>query len=268
MTDHRFIVIDHRRRLRQNNPIQSRLQIADCRLQIADFKMLSVIPHENEQISRSAISPPVPFFHYSHALALRNMVLASGDAELPLYLLAPEIAVLLAYFPDLRQRLFIETMWNTGARLNEALALTPACFYLDAVTPFVVLKTLKQRTIGKGRPKNGQALKRIVPLLDADYVARLREYFATFRPKKHEPLWVNKKGEPVSDETPRGWIRGAVERAERDGVTLSLPVITPKTFRHSFAMLLPNLISVSVRFSGSFSNVITSRSQLKRCATG
>ncbi|HEN3637306.1 TPA: tyrosine-type recombinase/integrase [Yersinia enterocolitica] len=200
--------------------------------------MSNVIPHDMRQISRSAISPAAPFFHYGHALALRNMVLASGDAELPLYLLAPEIAVLLAYFPDLRQRLYIDTLWNTGARLNEALALTPGCFYLDAVQPFVVLKTLKQRTIGKGRPKNGQALKRIVPLLDAEYVARLREYVATFKPKKHEPLWVNKKGEPVSDETPRGWLRAAVDRAARDGVTFSLPVITPKTFRHSFAMHL------------------------------
>lgn len=200
--------------------------------------MLSVIPHENEQNSRSAIGASGPFFHYGYAVALRNMVLATGDAELPLYLLAPEITVLLAYFPDLRQRLFIDTLWNTGARLNEALALTPACFHLDAVAPFVVLKTLKQRNIGKGRPKNGQALKRIVPLLDADYVERLREYVATFKPKKHEPLWVNKKGEPVCDETPRGWIRAAVSRAERDSVTFSLPIITPKTFRHSFAMHL------------------------------
>ncbi|AVX40702.1 tyrosine-type recombinase/integrase [Yersinia massiliensis] len=200
--------------------------------------MSSIIPHEMNQISRSAIRAPAPLFSYGHALALREKVLASGDAELPLYLLAPEVTVLLSYLPDLRQRLLIETLWNTGARLNEALALTPACFHIEGDSPFVVLKTLKQRQKRRGRPKEGQALKRIVPLLDENYVRLVHEYLATFRPKKYAPLWVNENGDTISDETPRSWLRAAVTRAKRDGVTFSLPVITPKTFRHSFAMHL------------------------------
>jgi integrase len=194
---------------------------------------MSQIAHEESQILRSALSAPVAYFDYADALAIRQMVLACGDLDLPRYLLAPEVAVLLAYLPDLRQRLLIDTLWNTGARLNEALALTPAGFHLDGPKPFVVLKTLKQRERGKGRPRKDEPLKRIVPLLDAGYVQRLREYLASFKPLRHAPLW------PVaSNETPRNWIKAARLRAERDGVTFSLPVITPKTFRHSFAMHL------------------------------
>jgi len=191
---------------------------------------LSLIPHESFQNSRSVTSG---YFNYDDALALRQMAMTAG-VGMPHYLLAPEVSQLLPYLRDLTQRLFGETLWNTGARLNECLALTPAHFNLDnGSRPFVVIKTLKQRTRGRGRPEAGEQLNRIVPLFDEAYVQRLREYFQTFRPKKNEPLWNVK-----SDETPRNWIRAAVRRAESDGVTFSLETITPKTFRHSFAMHL------------------------------
>lgn len=59
--------------------------------------------------------------------------------------MAPEINQLLQFIPDLHQRTLIESLWNTGARIHEALALTKEGFYLDEETPFVVLRTLKQR---------------------------------------------------------------------------------------------------------------------------
>lgn len=211
------------------------MTIASCVTQSAEIKKLSIIPHEDLQISRSVTTG---YFDYRAALSLRQMALTAG-VGLPDYLLAPEIGLLLPYLPNLKQRLFVDTLWNTGARLNECLALMPSNFQLDDERgekldrPFVVLETLKQRNRGRGRPKKGEPLKRIVPLLDADYVNRLREYFETFRQSKYEPIW-----NVASDETPRNWIRAAVKRAARDSVTFSLPTITPKTFRHSFAMHL------------------------------
>ena len=190
--------------------------------------MLSLIPHENSQISRSAITP---YFNYEKAVALRRMALKAG-ASLPRYLLAPEITVLLDYLPDLRQRLLFDTLWNTGARINECPVLTPGDFELDGAGPFVTLKTLKQRHRGPGRPENGEALKRIVPLSDPAYVRRLQEYAATMKITRRKPLWPMK-----SDDTARNWLKAAVQRAERDGVTFTIP-ITPHTFRHSFAMHL------------------------------
>ncbi|EEC6701521.1 phage integrase family protein, partial [Salmonella enterica] len=40
------------------------------------------------------------------------------------YLLAPEVSALLHYIPDLHRKMLLATLWNTGARINDALALT------------------------------------------------------------------------------------------------------------------------------------------------
>ncbi|EFH4619310.1 tyrosine-type recombinase/integrase [Escherichia coli] len=81
---------------------------------------------------------------YPAALALRQMSMVHD--ELPKYLLAPEVSALLHYVPDLHRKMLLATLWNTGARINEALALTRGDFSLAPPYPFVQLATLKQRT--------------------------------------------------------------------------------------------------------------------------
>ncbi len=81
---------------------------------------------------------------YPAALALRQMSMVHD--ELPKYLLAPEVSALLHYVPDLRRKMLLATLWNTGARINEALVLTREDFSLTPPYPFVQLATLKQRT--------------------------------------------------------------------------------------------------------------------------
>ena len=54
---------------------------------------------------------------YPAALALRQMSMVHD--ELPKYLLAPEVSALLHYVPDLRRKMLLATLWNTGARINE-----------------------------------------------------------------------------------------------------------------------------------------------------
>lgn len=88
------------------------------------------------------VSLPVSI-DYPAALALRQMALVHD--ELPKYLLAPEVNALLHYVPDLHRRMLLATLWNTGARINEALALTRGDFSLAPPYPFVQLATLKQR---------------------------------------------------------------------------------------------------------------------------
>ena len=80
---------------------------------------------------------------YPAALALRQMALLHD--ELPKYLLAPEVSALLHYVPDLHRKMLLATLWNTGARINEALARGRADFILKPPYPFVQLATLKQR---------------------------------------------------------------------------------------------------------------------------
>ena len=90
---------------------------------------------------------------YPAALALRQMALVQD--ELPKYLLAPEINALLHYVPDLHRRMLLATLWNTGARINEALALTRGDFSLVSPYPFVQLPTLKQHEDTRAHPASG-----------------------------------------------------------------------------------------------------------------
>jgi len=229
---------------------------------------LSTLPRELAQISRSDVSGhnvtgsgAARYFDYESAVALRNLAAAYGT-DMPRYLLAPEVAVLLSKVPDLKKRLFIDALWNTGGRLNEILPLTREDFVLDdpltgapLSSPFVVLRTLKQRRLEeaarsrsrrRGRPTKVEQQTerdaeaeirdnppRAVPLTDPGFVQRLREWFATVSPAPGVRIWDIK-----SEDTARSWISQAVAAAMRDGVTFSIRPVTPKTFRDSFAMHL------------------------------
>ncbi|WP_455853805.1 tyrosine-type recombinase/integrase [Pantoea endophytica] len=174
---------------------------------------------------------------YGRALALRAM--AAAYTELPRYLLAPEITGLLHHVSDWTQHALVNTLWNTGGRLNEVLALRRRDFRLNDVIPHVVIRTAKQRRAGSGRPRRGTSPNRVVPLSDPVYVDEMRRLFASVREefetdsdtgeRRALPIWT------VSDRTVRNWINRATDAASRAGVRLSIE-ISPHTFRHSFAM--------------------------------
>ena len=233
-----------------------------------ESKSLGTLPREMTQISHSDASDhnvnssgAARYFDYESAVVLRNPAAAYGT-DMPRYLLAPGVAVLLSKVTDLRKRLFIDTLWNTGGRLNEILPLTKGDFVLDdplsgapLVSPFVVLRTLKQRRLeesaGSRSRRRGLPTKeeqqaeqetqaelrdnppRAVPLTDPAFVRRLREWFATAQPAAGARLWAIR-----SEDTARSWISQAVEAANLDGVTFSIRPVTPRTFLDSFAMHL------------------------------
>lgn len=179
---------------------------------------------------------------YPAALALRQMALVQD--ELPKYLLAPEVSALLHYVPDLHRKMLLATLWNTGARINEALALTRGDFSLAPPYPFVQLATLKQRTEKAartaGRAPAGSQIHRLVPLSDHHYVSQLQMMVATLkipleRRNKRTGRMEKARIWEITDRTVRTWLCEAVEAAAADGVTFSVPV-TPHTFRHSYAM--------------------------------
>ncbi|MBN3263023.1 site-specific integrase [Pectobacterium brasiliense] len=179
---------------------------------------------------------------YPAALALRQMSLVHDDY--PKYLLAPEISALLHYIPDLNRKMVIATLWNTGARINEALALTRGNFVLTPPYPFVQLATLKQRSEkasrAAGRLPAGFTANRVVPLSDPQYVAQLEMMIATLRiplERRNKRTGRTEKARvwEITDRTVRTWLNEAEEVAAADGVTFSVPV-TPHTFRHSYAM--------------------------------
>lgn len=167
---------------------------------------------------------------WNRAITLRRMVISSGSG--PMYLLAPEVSALFWYLEDLRQLAYFSTLWNTGARPNEGLALTRQDFDLNDIQPFTTLRTLKQRNRGRGRPGKDEAVKRTIPLFDPAYAKLMRQLFATFPAAKSAPIW------PESHDTVGRWLKRAIDRAARDGVEFSIQSINPKTFRHSFAVHL------------------------------
>lgn len=120
---------------------------------------------------------------YPAALALRQM--ASQHGEYPQYLLAPEVSALLHYVPDLHRKMLFTILWNTGARINEALALTRGDFSLAPPYPYVQLATLKHRgeraARGPGRAPAGIVPHRLVPLSDPQDVAQLEMMVATLK---------------------------------------------------------------------------------------
>ncbi|EBF8603505.1 MULTISPECIES: tyrosine-type recombinase/integrase [Enterobacteriaceae] len=191
------------------------------------------------------VSPALPAtgqpagLDYGRALSLREM--ARHYTELPKYLLAPEVAGLLHFVQDWGQHAFFNTLWNTGARLNEGLALRRRDFHLNESIPHVVLRTAKQRRAGGGRPRKGKSANRVVPLSDPAYVDEMRRLFASTKEQfEDDPITGERRAQPVwnvSDRTVRNWLVRATDAADRDGVRLSIDV-SPHTFRHSFAMHL------------------------------
>ncbi|MDU4749186.1 MAG: site-specific integrase [Pantoea sp.] len=188
-------------------------------------------------------APQLPVaIDYPAALALRQM--AAQHDEYPQYLLAPEVSALLHYVPDLHRKMLFTTLWNTGARINEALALTRGDFSLAPPYPYVQLATLKQREEKAerraGRPAAGVVPHRLVPLSDAQYVTQLEMMVATLRiplERKSEKTGLTEKVRlwEITDRTARTWLNESVEAAASEGVNFSVPV-TLHTFRHSYAM--------------------------------
>ena len=200
--------------------------------------MTGLITH-NCQYSQTALPVAID---YPSALALRQMAIVQD--ELPKYLLAPEVSALLHYVPDLHRKMLFTTLWNTGARINEALALTRGDFSLAAPYPYVQLATLKQRgekaARGPGRAPSGVVPHRLVPLSDPQYVAQLEMMVATLKIPLERRSPETGRAERVrlwsiTDRTVRTWLNEAVDAAADDGVRFSVPV-TPHTFRHSYAM--------------------------------
>ena len=141
-------------------------------------------------------------------------------ADLPFYLLLPEVEALLHATLDDRHKLFFELLWYTGARVTEALRIRPKDCVLDGeFSSYISLETLKKK------PKRAnRTIRRMVPLTDPYFINRLQRFFNTHHCRKLEPVI------PFSRQA--GY--NAISKWSK---AASLPIdVTPHTLRHSFAV--------------------------------
>ena len=102
----------------------------------------------------------LPEYH-QRALALRQM----AYADLPRYLLLPEVSALLHYLPDWSQPALVSTLWNTGGRINEVLALKWLDVRLNSDYRHVVIRSAAPALAVPPRG-NRQTAWRLYPIRD------------------------------------------------------------------------------------------------------
>jgi len=144
------------------------------------------------------------------------------------YLDTAEVAAILAQ-PDRstlegqRDHALLACLYNTGARIQEALDLCPQAIHLDA--PAHV------RLAGKGQKE------RLCPLWPetADLLAALLRR----QPRlPQEPLFVNRYGQPLGAAGVRYKLQRYVPRAAKQVPSLATKRVTPHVFRHTTAVHL------------------------------
>lgn len=144
------------------------------------------------------------------------------------YLEADEITAILGQ-PDRstaegqRDHVLLSLLYNTGARIQEALNLCPRALRLDSPA--------QVRLFGKGRKE------RICPLWSetADLLAALLRR----QPRAEaEPIFVNRFGRPLGAAGVRFKLHQYIQAAAQRVPSLTSKHVTPHTFRHSTAVSL------------------------------
>ncbi|WP_041525006.1 tyrosine-type recombinase/integrase [Gilvimarinus agarilyticus] len=198
----------------------------------AESAFFAAVAPRRERLFRPVEPTTTPFpiqsvqIDWDRLIAKRPVLLKTLDA-MPSYLLKPEVLRLLAAETHPRDRLILDLMWTTGARVSEVLALTPSAFVDDGFDYGVVLKTLKQRP---GRPSKRalqRSAKRYVPILDLDLQSRIQSYLWLGQFRKDQRVF------PICRQTVNRHIHRLVERV--GGAPFP---ISAHTFRHSFAIHL------------------------------
>jgi integrase/recombinase XerC len=122
-----------------------------------------------------------------------------------------------------RDHVLLAVLYNTGARIQEALNLSPRNLRLES--PFHV------RLFGKGRKE------RVCPLWP-ETVALLKELLKRQPRAEDEAIFVNRYGLPLGAAGVRFKLKQYVATAARKVPSLAAKRISPHTFRHATAVAL------------------------------
>ena len=146
----------------------------------------------------------------------------------PIYLEPAEVEAILAQpdrstFEGQRDHALLSFLYNTGARVQEALDVCPEAIRFEA--PACV------RLNGKGRKE------RICPLWPETSLL-LRSLLERHPRSDNEPIFVNRYGAPLGASGVRFKLAAYVKAAARKTPSLASKRITPHSFRHATAVHL------------------------------
>ena len=164
----------------------------------------------------------------AQCVAVLHIPTKKATRPAPSYLDSSEVAAILDQ-PDRnclegqRDHALLSFLYNTGARIQEALDVCPAAIRFDA--PMCV------RLLGKGRKE------RICPLWP-ETVALLQALLKRQPRAGDETLFVNRYGAPLGASGVRFKLTTYVQAAARAVPSLSSKKVSPHTFRHAAAVHL------------------------------
>ena len=186
----------------------------NCRLAALRSFFSFVVEHEPRVALQCAEVLRVPF-----KKATRRATRYLDSAEVSAILSQPDRGTV----EGQRDHVLLSLLYNTGARIQEALDLRPQDVYFKS--PAHV------RLMGKGRKE------RISPIWPetADLVTALIRRLPR---KPDEPIFVNRYKSPLTASGFRFRLRQYVEAAARTVPTISKKRVTPHVFRHSTAVHL------------------------------
>jgi integrase/recombinase XerD len=122
-----------------------------------------------------------------------------------------------------RDTVLFAVLYNTGARVSEAIALRVGDVLLDRAAAL--------RVHGKGRKE------RVVPLWKST-ATQLRSWLIRLSPSPDAPVFPNRAGRPLSRSGVENRLRVAVASASTTCPSLTKRRISPHTLRHTTAMHL------------------------------
>lgn len=169
----------------------------------------------------------------AQCVEILNIPIKRGPVSEPCYLDPAEVTAILAQ-PDrstlegMRDHALLSFLYNSGARIQEALDLCPDAVRFDS--PSCV------RLTGKGRKE------RICPLWP-ETVILLQKLLERQPRAPNQRLFINRYGEPLSASGVRFKLAAYVKAAAETSPTLRDKHVTPHAFRHATAV---HLISAGV----------------------
>lgn len=169
----------------------------------------------------------------AQCVEILNIPIKRGPVSEPCYLDPAEVTAILAQ-PDrstlegMRDHALLSFLYNSGARIQEALDLCPDAVRFDS--PSCV------RLTGKGRKE------RVCPLWP-ETVMLLKKLLERRPRAPNQRLFVNRYGEPLSASGVRFKLAAYVRAAAETTPTLRDKHVTPHAFRHATAV---HLISAGV----------------------